>query len=109
MRITRALLTLVLLTSSAAADVPDPAVESCRGKDVGDACSGGGCVKTTCSRARPGPNGMETSTWECMRCDPNAAVHGDNVRLAVGIGLAVVLLGGGVFLARRRMKRGTTA
>lgn len=105
MRMAPAVLALMLMSSVAIADIPDPDVEACDGKDVGDACRGGACVKETCSRARPGPDGrVETSSWDCIRCVEGAPVKGENVRLAVGIGLAVVLLGGGVWLARRRVK-----
>jgi hypothetical protein len=103
----RMLLCLVFAVpvSVASADIPSPEVEACRGKGIGAACDGGACLMSTCSRSRPGPDGkIETSTWDCMMCTAGAPAEGDNVRLAVGIGVALLVIGSGVWLARRKMK-----
>ncbi len=96
---------LVMLGSIARADIPDPGVEACQGKGIGDACESGACLRTTCSRTRPGPDGVaSTTTWDCVMCTAGVAAPGDNLRLGIGIGVALLVVGGGIWLARRKMK-----
>jgi hypothetical protein len=94
------------------AEPPTPDQAACIGKQVGDACEGGGCVMARCSR--PGwelqPDGRRTATqheYDCMRCVAGAPVaggvdDGGTVRLVIGLGLALAILAGGVWLARRK-------
>jgi hypothetical protein len=100
----RALTVLVLLTAVARADVISEEEDQCRRKSVGNACAAGVCVAETCSRARPGPDGKPvTTSWQCVMCRagaPDASV----VPMVVGIVVAVAMIGGGVVLARKRMK-----
>lgn len=63
---------LLLLTVPAAADIPPP--NQC--DKVGDPCetagndyhSKGVCMKQSCSKTLPGPNGPETRTYDCNLC-----------------------------------------
>lgn len=99
---------LLALAAPARADIPSPEVEACMGKEPGDRCQGGACTKQTCSRSRPGPDGtMQTSTWECVMCTPGAGGSDGTLRLGIGIGVAVLVIGGGVLLARFKMKAAT--
>jgi len=109
---TRVLLILVVVTSVAGADVPSPEEEACQGKAIGASCEGGACAMTKCSRSRPGPDGtLVNNEWDCMRCVTGASGAGDSIdggepspiRIALGIGVAVLVLAGGIWLARRKL------
>ena len=63
---------LVLLTATARADIPP--LDSCNKE--GETCDNAGndgkakgvCQKTRCSKSLPGPNGVETHEYDCLRC-----------------------------------------
>ena len=105
----RGLLMIVVLSSTARADVPSPAEEACRRKQIGDDCGGGTCAMTTCSRTRPGPDHKPvTTTWDCVQCGAGlSGVDDDNpgpLRIAVGVGVAAAFVAGGVWFAYRKRR-----
>jgi hypothetical protein len=110
----RAVLLVAFLATSAHADVIGPAQAACGGKSVGDACDGGACANTKCTRYALQPDGNRVpSDYDCVTCVAGAPVTGDaggagggtSPRIAIGAGLAVVLIAGGILLAYRRAKR----
>lgn len=105
----RVVLLILALVTVARADVIEPDQEACLRKSVGDRCEGGSCAMTKCSRTRPmlgsdGTQTMQTSEWDCLKCVAGAPASDDPTRLVIGGLVAVVLIAGGVVLARRRMR-----
>jgi hypothetical protein len=102
----RVLTVLALLGGNVAhADVISEEEDQCRTKSVGSVCASGVCVEETCSRTRPGPDGPVTTSWQCVMCRPGSA--DGTVPMVIGLVVAVAMIGGGVVLARKRMKATT--
>jgi hypothetical protein len=76
----------------------------CLRKEAGDSCDGGECTVQKCGRSRPGPDGkiVETS-WDCLKCTPAVGGGADTVRIAIGTAVALLVIGGGVWLAKRKL------
>ena len=94
------------LAGVAHADVIDEDEADCRGHSSGERCGDGKvCMPETCSRidyAHRGSNGVPGSTtYACLKCRLGDG-GGSSTGMYVGIGVAVVLVGGGIWFARAR-------
>lgn len=109
-------LAALLVPAVAHADEISESLAVCKGKSPGDACKGGACVKTKCSRidyanwdrdASPTP---PSRTYDCVECVPGAKATSGCAMSASRVGSWALALTPAVVLAvlerrRRRARR----